>query len=162
MKTIFINKRKLRNNKGYNNLVKEMKSYENPNFIPKDKECWEYRKHKFENASCKQIGNIRLVIQPNETCIPNIKDKKKPNYMVREKDYTINFFYKGAEFGTYSGHSKCLQFDYLLKDSDFIEKYIELIKKEIPFKDYSICYGSYYVDWDNRPFVVANNVSRLA
>ena len=45
MKKILIDKRKLKNNHDYDELIKEMNSYNDPEYKPEDKEVWEYRRN---------------------------------------------------------------------------------------------------------------------
>lgn len=155
MKKILIDKRKLKNNHDYDELVKEMNSYNDPEYKPKDedKEVWEYRRKYFKDATSFQIGDIGIITQPNMDITPNRTNKNEDNYKITFQDYTIHFYYKGVSIGSFSGYFKSLSFDHLLEDSDILEQHMHLILDSIPFDNFSINYETYYVDWDNRPFI---------
>lgn len=164
MKKILIDKRKLKNNHDYDDLVKEMNSYNDPNYKPKDenKEVWEYRRRYFKDSSSIQIGDIGIIVQPNNEITPNRTNKCGENYTITFQDYTIHFFYKGVSIGIFSGYSKSLSFDHLLENSDIIEENMHLILDSIPFDCFTINYGSVYADWDNRPFIVDEMLAKVS
>lgn len=154
MKKILIDKCKLKNNHDYDDLVNEMNSYNDPNFIPINEKAWEYRRKYFKDAKSIQVGNISAIIQPNSEITINQKGIKQLNHKVTYQDYTIQFFYKGVSIGHFSGFHKSLSFDRVLKDSDIIENNMSLILDIIPFDNFNIDYSIGYVDWNNRPFII--------
>lgn len=164
MKKILIDKRKLKNNHDYDELVKEMNSYTDPEYKPKDedKEVWEYRRKYFKDSSSIQIGDIGIIIQPNMDVTPNRINKNEDNYNITFQDYTINYYYKGVSIGKFSGYFKSLSFDHILEDSDILEQHMHLILDSIPFDNFSINYGTYYVDWDNRPFITNEMLAKFS
>lgn len=155
LKKIIIDKRKLKNNHDYDNLVAEMNSYNDVDYKPNDEDVnhWEQRRKYFKNAYSKQVGNISIVAQPNMEFTPYLGNGKF-DFKSTCKDFRITLFYKGVSVGTFSSHEKRLCFDRLLEDTDFIEKNINQFLELIPFKKFDIKYNTHYVDWDNRPFIV--------
>ncbi len=153
MKRIYLNKEKLKNNHDYEDLINEINSYKDFNYIPEDRKIWEYRKKLFDGATTIDKGNIKAVVIPNNTFRPYINNNgKKQKFGVACNDYTIHFFYKGVKIGTYSKYFNKLNFDIKLKDSNIIAHNMNTILDIIPFDKFNIKYETYFVDWNNRPF----------
>lgn len=152
-----IDPRKLRNNSQLDNDLKELAIYVSDN-KPDDvsTEIYEVRKAIYKDAYHKMLdSDVSIIVKPNHEFKPYLNSKDKYKHMEEYNDYEINVYWKQVSVATYSEFCNTLYVDHLLgKDEWFVDNILSLVKPEIPKEDFSICYGSYYADFDIRPFIV--------
>lgn len=153
-----IDLRKLNNNNQLNDELKELEIYTSDNKPADDSiERYEHRKRMYKDAYYKKLGSdISIIVKPNHKFKPYLTSKNKFERMKECDDYEVYVYWKQVEVASYSGYGNTLYIDHLLSNDEwFINNILPLVKTEIPNEDFKVSYESYYVDWDNRPFIVS-------
>lgn len=152
-----IDLRKLNNNTQLNDELKELEIYTSNNKPDDDSiERYEHRKRMYKDAFHKPLASdVSIIVKPNHKHKPYLTAKKKHKKIEECDDYEVNVYWKQVEVAHYSGFENTLSVDHLLsKVNWFNDNILPLVKSEIPNEGFKVSYDSYYVDWDNRPFII--------